>query len=353
MAKIAAVDIGGANIKCFGPGEQSLLRPFRLWRYPHDLSTILSDVFDNLGHFDVLAVTMTGEHCDCFETKAEGVRHILAAVKAAAVRRSGTVSSGKRGWPEVLVWRTDRRLGSLSEALADPLPSSAANWLALAMVAGRLAPAGRSLLVDIGSTTTDLIPIRDGDPAPSGLTDTERLMAGELVYTGVSRTPVSAVVHELPYRGRLCPIAAEVFATTRDAYLILELLPEAQDDVDTADGRPATRDRARDRLARMICADPAGFDDEAAGAAARHILSEQVLRLRQAVLRFGAGPLSTVIISGSGEFLARQALQGLSTRVVSLAATMNAGISTVAPAYALWCLAAEHVEGKKPPQVPA
>ena len=32
---------------------------------------------------DRLAVTMTGELCDCFRTKAEGVLHILAAVDAA------------------------------------------------------------------------------------------------------------------------------------------------------------------------------------------------------------------------------------------------------------------------------
>ncbi len=33
-----------------------------------------------------LAVTMTGELCDCFRTKAEGVRHILSAVHDVAER---------------------------------------------------------------------------------------------------------------------------------------------------------------------------------------------------------------------------------------------------------------------------
>src|SRR5207237_8563934 len=121
------------------------------------------------------------------------------------------------------------------------------NRLAVAAVAGRFAPAGAALLVDVGSTTTDLIPLRDGVPIPDGRTDADRLACGELVYTGVRRTPACAL---LGAGG-----AAEFFATTHDVYLLLENIPEDSGDTDTADGRPASRGHAHARLARMPCGD--------------------------------------------------------------------------------------------------
>ena len=90
---------------------------------------------------------------------------------------------------------------------------------------------------------------------PHGCNDTDRLLAGELVYTGVGRTPICAITDWLPWRDARCPVAAEVFATAADAYVILGDLPEQPTDTSTADGRPLTKEFARERLARMICAD--------------------------------------------------------------------------------------------------
>src|SRR5207248_1124900 len=100
----------------------------------------------------------------------------------------------------------------------------------------------------VGSTTTDLIPLRGGRPVPVGRTDTERLQTGELVYVGVRRTPLCAVADALPVHGRSTALAAEIFATTRDVFLTLGDLSEDPDDRETADGRPATRPLARERL---------------------------------------------------------------------------------------------------------
>src|SRR5262249_58388006 len=141
----------------------------------------------------------------------------------------------------------DGRRVALDTARKDPLPVAAATWLALATFAGRQAPRGPALLIDIGSTTTDIVPLLDGRPVPRGRTDTERLHASELAYTGVIRTPLCAI---LGTRGM-----AEFFATTRDAFLLLGRLPEDSSDCDTADGRPATRVCAEARIARMIGAD--------------------------------------------------------------------------------------------------
>ena len=118
---------------------------------------------------------------------------------------------------------------------------AAANWHALARFVGRYLELGAALLLDVGSTTCDVIPFRDGLPIHTGTTDTQRLITGELVYTGIQRSPVCAVCQTVPYRDHLCPVAQELFATTADAYVILGDLPEDTATDYTADGRPATK----------------------------------------------------------------------------------------------------------------
>ena len=49
------------------------------------------------------------------------------------------------------------------------------------------------VLFDVGTTSADLIPIVNGQVVAQGRTDPERLLSGELVYTGALRTPAEAV----------------------------------------------------------------------------------------------------------------------------------------------------------------
>src|SRR5262249_28582161 len=156
-------------------------------------SDALRELLRGLPNADLLAVTMTGELCDCFATKREGVHAILEAVEQVAGSRP------------VWVWLNDGRLVRPAVARAEPLRAAAANWLALATFAGRLAPVGPALLIDVGSTTTDIVPLCDGRPVPRGRTDPERLGCGELLYTGVRRTPLCALLG--------ATAAAELFAT--------------------------------------------------------------------------------------------------------------------------------------------
>src|SRR5262249_26676467 len=153
-------------------------------------------------------VTMTGELCDCFAGKRDGVNAIVDAVARAA------------GPVPVRVWCTDGRFLSLAEARRAPLKVASANWHALATFSGPGVPQGRPLLLDTGSTTTDIIPLVDGRPCPAGWTDPQRLESGELVYAGVRRTPLIGLMDG----------AAEVFATTLDVFLLLGMVPEAPAD---------------------------------------------------------------------------------------------------------------------------
>ena len=213
---------------------------------------------------------MTAELCDCFPTKAVGVNRVLDAVVSAL--------------PElpVSVWGVDEQFHSVDEIRRRPLLAAAANWLALANLAARDVPRGEGLLIDIGTTTTDLIPLRAGRAVVQGRTDTERLQTGELVYAGVRRTPVFALATELPFRGEPTGLAAELFASTLDVYLTLGEIPPDPKDLTTADGRPATVAAARDRLARMVGADRDGFTDADALAFARAADDVLLARLESA-----------------------------------------------------------------------
>jgi probable H4MPT-linked C1 transfer pathway protein len=326
LPSVLGLDIGGANLKAAHSSRQARSQPFELWRNPDGLSNALSMLVREMPAHDILAVTMTGELCDCFETKREGVKSILDAVRQAAA-----------GVP-ARVWNNRGRFADLDVAQADPLPFAAANWLALATFAGRFAPRGFALHIDIGSTTTDIIPLSSSYPIPWGRTDPERLESAELVYTGVRRTPVCALLN----------CAAEWFATTYDVYLLLDWIPEDECGHGTADGRPATRACAHGRMARMLGADKETATTEQTTRLSLRACLKQVEMLNSAMERVAQTLPSApewIILSGTGEFLARLALEKgqmfPAARVVALSQQLSPGISEAACAYAVAMLAAE------------
>jgi len=251
------------------------------------------------------------------------------------------------GGIEVLVWQTSGQFVGPREARADPLLAAAANWHALATFLGSFAPTGGAILIDVGTTTCDLIPILDGRPISVGRTDRERLQSGELVYTGVRRTPVCAVVNVMPFHGADCPVMAELFATTLDVYLTTGDLLEDPSDVDTADCRPATVTCARDRLARCIGCDSEEFTPHDAATAARSIADAQRQQIASAlefVLRSRRHVPSRVYLSGVGSFVARQVVANCAdlaqVEMVSLLEIFGPNISEAACAFAVARLAA-------------
>jgi probable H4MPT-linked C1 transfer pathway protein len=333
MGDWVALDIGGANIKLADGLGFAQSFAFPLWKRPKQLGSELARILDH-APADHVAVTMTGELADCFPSKAEGVRSILLAVKAAAGGRRTRVylSSGQ--------WVTT------DAAIARWRWAAASNWHALARFCGRFAPNGYGLLIDVGSTTTDLIPLRDGRPANAGRTDTERLASGELVYTGVERSPLCALLSSANYRGRRCRIAQELFATTRDAYLVLGESAEDSDDLTTADGRPATIEDARRRLGRMLCADAGEFGPADAESLAREVAQAQLKMLHEAAQEVMARlthPIATITISGHGQHLARPLVDrlGVDAEVIRLSGRLGPNVSRCAPAHALAVLARE------------
>jgi probable H4MPT-linked C1 transfer pathway protein len=332
--KWLALDIGGAHLKGADGQGAAISQPFPLWEKKEQLASALRSLIAQFPKVDHIAATMTGELCDCFESKADGVKYIVDSLSKAADRR------------HTRVYLTNGTLVAPTVAVRRPLLAAASNWHALARFAGRFAAKGTGLLIDVGSTTTDIIPLIDGQPVSMGRTDPQRLAAGELVYTGVQRSPICGLCGVLPWRGRKCPVAQEFFASTWDAYLIRGDMPEEPESTHTADHRSATKDRAHDRLARQICADRTLYTMTDAKAGAELIASRQlhkVLRAAHRVLTRLPERVQTVVISGRGEFLARWVVEKMTAepQIVSLTEQLGEQLSRSAAAHALAVLATE------------
>ncbi len=330
-----ALDIGGANIKAAHSAAPARTLPFELWKTPNELPRVLTTLTAAFPTTDRLALTMTAELCDCFPTKAVGVRAILESIIRAF-----------EGVP-TRIWGVDGRFRSVEEALDAPASAAASNWVALATVAARLVPEGPGLLIDVGSTTTDLIPLRDGQPTPRGRTDSQRLRSGELVYAGMRRTPLCAVAHELTWRGEPTGLAAEVFATTLDVYLTLGDVDEDPADELTADGRPSTKEAARDRLARMVGEDRDGFSEADArdlALAADAALMDRLEGAARNAIEVEVDSPRVVVVAGSGSALGRRLAERLLAprgRVISLDEVWGSVASSAGCAHALVLLAEE------------
>jgi probable H4MPT-linked C1 transfer pathway protein len=326
---VIALDIGGAAIKAADGTGWTHAVPFPMWRSWRSLPAALAEMIAGRAGQAVVA-TMTGEIADCFSDRAAGVAHIVAAVEAATVD----------GAPAPRYYRTDGRLVTAAE----PLAVAASNWHAVARLAAARIGTSQGVVIDIGSTTTDIVPLAGGRPVPRAFTDADRMALGELVYTGVERTPLPAIVRRLPHGPLLRPIASERFAESRDAWLMLGAVAEEPASCDTADGAPFTREASRVRLARSVLVEPDTFSWPDAVRAATWVAEAQARQVARGLHRVtrGCGWRPDVIVfSGHGEPLARRALERLGWRgeEVSLPDVLGRDVSRSAPAHALALIA--------------
>lgn len=332
---VLALDIGGANLKAADGDGWTAIEPFAMWREPHRLTDAIVAIVRRRPPPRRLVATMTGEIADCFPSRAAGVRHIVASAAAAATAC---------GCGDPAIYLVDGSLVTPAEAVARPLAAAASNWHAVARLAAATATCDRAFLVDIGSTTTDVVPLVAGRPAALAGDDAGRMLSGELVYTGVERTPLPAIVRWLPHGTVQRPVAAERFADSRDAWLLLGGLMESSQARDTADGGPLTREASRIRMARSMLVEPADLTEEEAIQAAAWCGRRQAQLVAGALGRVARGcgwQPREIVISGHGERLARMAVDriGWHARLVSLPERLGSEVSRSAPAHALAMIA--------------
>ena len=266
------IDVGGANLK-IADERGAVVEYCPLWTG--------APLADLLGPYagEEAAVVMSGELADCFSSKAEGIAFIVDAVRSIL--------------PAARFYGTDGRFHDG----ADP-SLAAANWLASADWLRRDYP--KAVLLDVGSTTADIVPLGAFDRLV-GLTDLERLQRGYLLYTGMLRTTVPAIVRAVEIGGLRTPVASEHFAQSADVYLALGRIGPGDYTCPTPDGGPKTREGALRRLARVVCADLAEIGEAEALSVAGQIRAAQTGEVAGAVAAAVAGATAReIVVAGIG-----------------------------------------------------
>ena len=347
MLTVVGWDIGGVNTKVGRllwqnkeiVDVEAVSLPFEIWHKPERLSNALRAAGNELGlkGTKAMAVTMTAELSDAFRSKREGVLFILKTIEQA--------------FPNIpfYVLNLSGELIQLSEARQDPLDFAATNWLASAQF---VADKHRDcILVDVGSTTTDIIPIRRGRVIAKGFTDLSRLASGELVYTGVQRTNPNTVSPFVPLHGEMCRVSAEYFTVTGDIYLILGYLSSETYTSSTPDGRATSLEAARERLARLICADREMLSEEEIFKLARYLFEKQLQQVTEALLqilsRLEDGDRLPLVVAGTGSFLTVEIGRRLGMPIVDMGKEWGEKVMAALPSLAVAFLLAKQLEVKR------
>lgn len=300
MQLIIGWDVGGAHLKAAraenGIITQAVQIASPLWLGLETLERAYLEAETALGQAPFNAVTMTGELCDAFATRAEGVSSLAAAMTRLLGSRRAVFYASRSGF------------AAGSEIPKHSAGIASANWHASAALTA--ARARNALFVDAGSTTTDIIPAAEGKPANLGFTDAERLSHGELVYTGIARSFLMAGPKLVPFGGQWTPLMNEWFATMADVYRILGRLPEGADMMEAADGREKTASASCARLARMVGRDRGEADQAAWERLAQFFAEAQMREIMDAaalVLSRGLLPSDAPVVgAGAGREIVRE-----------------------------------------------
>ncbi|HQN65295.1 MAG TPA: hydantoinase/oxoprolinase family protein [Methylophilus sp.] len=300
-AEIVGWDIGGAHLKFAllnASGDLLAIeqRPCALWRGLDVLEYAIRDAVKNYHlqgsrHF----ATMTGELVDLFDSRSQGVLAIADSV-------SNILGPNTRFYAACNGWVAAAKTKGLERHIASANWHASASWLAQHIK--------DALLVDIGSTTTDIIAISNGSVQMDSVSDAERMRDDSLVYSGVVRTPVMALANKLSFEGVLVNVAAEYFATTADVYRLLGLLDPNYDMADTADGKGKSLTDSARRLARMLGHD---LEDKSLNVwrdLANTCKQIQMQQIKTAVLG-KLNPGTKIIGAGVGEFLVKAIAEGI------------------------------------------
>ncbi len=250
MGGVIGLDVGGANTKAVwrngderraGPAPvRGMARP----RGTHGGAARRGRRAWRGEPVEAVALTTTAELSDAFRTKREGVGFVLDAVEAAF------------GGPLLFAFTTAGELVSRSrEARARAPEVAAANWVASALAVARGAP-GRADDRRRQHDRRRRSRSPAGRVAAAGRTDLDRLLAGELVYTGALRTNLAAIAAAGAGPRRLVP--GRLGAVRDQRRRAPDPRPPRARGLHVPDpGRAARRrvDCARERVARLVCSD--------------------------------------------------------------------------------------------------
>ncbi len=297
-------DIGGAHLKVVALDQDGIVIyvdqiETPLWKGLEVLEQAVKSLpIELITNAKSHGITMTGELADIFPDRISGVRELVSKITTVFnqdVSQKINIYAGEKGWLQP---------GSTE---GNEAQIASANWHATAQfIATKIKTNG--LLIDMGSTTTDIIPLVNGKPDSAGFSDNERLQKDELVYTGVNRTSVTAVVSSLPFAGEWQQIAAEYFSTMGDIYCLTEDVPENAG-FTTADGKGTSLLDCARRLARVTGSDLHEAELAAWQELAHYISRQQMQQISESISRVRSRyPTDEmpIIGTGAGKFLIRR-----------------------------------------------
>jgi probable H4MPT-linked C1 transfer pathway protein len=351
LVNVLGLDIGGANTKAaFMKTQDATMQELRtaieyfpIWKKGKEqLPTVLEKLKKGLieSALDGVGVTITAELSDAYQTKKEGIRHVLDCVTAVF------------GDVPTFVLDVEAKLLSVKDARKKPFKVASANWAATGWMISQLIK--DCIVVDVGSTTTSIIPVINGKIAAEGRTDLEKLQNGELVYSGSLRTNVAAIVDGIPVRGRVARVSSELFAQSGDVHLILGNIGEEEYTAETCDGRGKTRGEAMARLARVVCADTDILTEQEITAMAKFVYHKQVEQitggLKQVYERIKKLLKKNIriVVTGLGRnFLARKATENAGFKdIINIEEYLGADAAVVSPSVGVALMLASKLEGK-------
>lgn len=296
-------DIGGAHLKMASIDHDGsvnfanqLATP--LWKGLDKLENAMSEMHNQITEDPVIhAITMTAELADIFKDRATGVKELTGFLGNHFANEVFQLYAGNSG------------LIKADEANSYITDIASANWHATASFVAQTINQG--VLIDIGSTTTDIVPFASGRLRNTAYTDHERLRDNELVYTGIIRTPVMAIVNKIYFNGQWQNIAAEHFSTMADVYRLTGELNEQDDMMPTADGAGKALCDSERRLARMIGLDLEGENNiHPFIEISRHIADSHLEIVNESLLkvlsRADSKRIDCLVGAGAGSFLVRK-----------------------------------------------
>jgi probable H4MPT-linked C1 transfer pathway protein len=286
-----------------------------LWRGLQELDCAIEAVlmeFNAPKHI----VTMTGELADIFPDRHSGVVQIAQKMQ----EKLSSINVLQNNEVQVRYYAGSQGIVTLDKVTKHTVEIASMNWLAsVQYLAQNLQQA---ILIDIGSTTTDIALVSNGQVRARGFNDATRMQCDELVYTGVVRTPLMALAQKIPFAGQLTNIAAEHFATTADVYTLTGDLADLDNMAETADGAQKSVEASALRIARMVGADAKDASSSVWQNLAYAFKHVQLNMLKQALLRqislLDDSQNLQVIGAGAGTFLVCELAEQLGFNYTSI-----------------------------------
>ncbi|MFX1511409.1 MAG: hydantoinase/oxoprolinase family protein [Promethearchaeota archaeon] len=339
------LDVGGANTKMVVINhkrdrmdlEFGYSAYFPFWEKKNEFKDFLKKIKNSkLVDVATVGVTMTAELSDCFDTKAEGVEYITRALDSV--------------FPDARFYSVVGEFLTAKDAINQWNKISAANWHATASLVGKNFP--NCLFIDIGSTSTDIIPIIDGTPTTNGKDDVTRTIYSELLYTGALRTNLIALtgMERIPFRDTTIRGSSEYFACTADVYRVLGFIDDDEYTIDTPDGRGTSVEECLSRIAKFICGDLHVIERSILIELCENLMKRQINIITTAIQEVldihGLGHDLLMTITGSGFFLAEKAIEKAGFKNCLVLNSQHAGITgdiEFSPALAIAVLVKERM----------